>query len=100
MSNTIHALRASARRNPSHSVAAAPLFARTVFNNFTPRTDTLTKPAMLSDSTDARGRANRHASPTTNGTQRMVVRSMGSPFELVQLAHVHRGKRFADAKDE
>src|SRR5450759_1421282 len=100
MSRTIHALRASARRNSPHSVTALPLFASTVLNSFTPRTNTLTKPAMFSNSTNSRGRANRHSSPTTNGTQRMEVSSMSSPFEFVELAHVHRGKRFADAKDE
>src|ERR1017187_131217 len=100
MSSTIHALRASARRNSPHSVKALPLFATTVLKSFTPRTNTVTKPVMLRNSTRPRGRANKHSSPTTNGTQRMEVSSMSSPFEFVQLAHVHRGKGLADAKDE
>src|SRR2546428_7324441 len=100
MSSTIHALRASARRNSFQSVTASPLFATTVLTNFTPRINTLTKLAMLSNSTNARGRAKRHTSPTTNDTQRMKISSMSSPFQFVQLAHVHRGERLADAKDE
>src|SRR6266542_4936337 len=100
MSRTIHALKASARKKSSHSVTALPWFATTILNSFTPRTSTLTKPAMFSNSTKARGRANRHSNPTTSGTQRMDVSSMSSPLKFVQLAHVHRGKRFPDAKDE
>src|SRR2546427_1755528 len=100
MSRTIHALRASARRNVFHSVTALPGFATTVLNSFTPSTNTLTKPARLSNSTSPRGRANRHARPTTNGAQRIEVSNIGSPLQFVELAHVHRGERFADAKDE
>src|SRR5688572_10271479 len=100
MSSTIHALRESARRNSPHSVTALPSFVSTVLNNFTPSTITLAKPAMLSDSTNARGRVIRHSSATTNGTQRMEVSSMVSPLQFVQLAHVHRGKRLPDAEDK
>src|SRR5882724_6381958 len=100
MSSTIHALKASARKNSFHSVTALPSVVSTVLNNFTPRISTVTKPAMLSDSINARGRAKRDNSPTTNGTQRIEISSMSSPFEFVQLAHVHRGERFTDAKDE
>src|SRR6266568_2232168 len=100
MSSTIHALRASARRNSSHSITALPLFVSTVLNNFTPSTSTLAKPAMLSDSTNARGRVIKHSSPTTKGTQRMVVSSIVSPLQFVQLAHVHRSKRLSDAEDK
>src|SRR6058998_1125803 len=100
MSSTIHALRASARRNPSQAVTPFLSFASTVWNNFTPRTSTLTKPAMLSDSTSPRGRANRQSSPAVNGRKSMEISSTRSPLEFVQLAHVHRGECLADAKDE
>src|SRR5437016_1648326 len=150
MSSTIHALSASARRNSSHALTAFPPFVSTLRNNLTPRTSTVTKPAMLSDSISARGRTNRQSSPVSNGTPRMEtssmsqrvaqtfnlldrrfsnskgcwharaqpitnrpdsrsrlcpagvlkVSSMSSPLEFVQLAHVHRGKCLADAKDE
>src|SRR6266581_8414362 len=100
MSSTIHALSASARRNSSHAVAAFPAFASTVWNSFTPRSNSLTKPAILSDSTSPRGYANRQSSATANGTTSMEISSMGSPLEFVQLAHVHRGEGLADAKDE
>src|SRR5205809_1863775 len=100
MSSTIHALRASARRNSSHAVTAVPLFASTVWNNFTPRRSTLTKPVMLSASISPRGRANRQSRPTAKGTPRIEISSRSSPFEFIELAHVHRGKCLADAKDE
>src|SRR6266487_421387 len=100
MSSTIHVLRASTRRNSSHAVTAFPPFASTVWNNFTPRTRTLAKPAMLSDSTSPRGRANRQSNATTKGTQSMEISSMSSPLEFIQLAHVHGGECLADAEDQ
>src|SRR2546422_8094023 len=99
MSSTIHALRASARRNSPHAVTVFPSVVSTVWNKFTPRSNTHTKPAMLSDSSSPRWRANRQNSATTNGTESMEISSMRSPLEFVQLAHVHRGKGLADAKD-
>src|ERR1017187_10039361 len=100
MSSTIHALKASARRNSFHSATAPPFFASTAWNSFTPSTSTVAKPAMFSASSSARGRAIRQSSPTSSGTQRMEVSSMASSFEFVQLAHVHRVERLADAEDQ
>src|ERR1019366_7496206 len=93
ISNTIHALRASARKNSFHCVTALPLFVSTVLNNFTPRISTLAKPAMLSDSINACGRAKRHNSPTTNGTPRLEISSMRSPFEFVLFFQAEDGIR-------
>src|SRR5436309_15967348 len=100
MSNTIHALNASARKNSFHSVKAAPVLASTALRSFTPRTSTVRNPTMLSHSTSARGRATRQTSPTTRGTQRMEVSNIGSPLQFVELADVHRGEGFADAEHE
>src|ERR1039458_8714974 len=100
MSSTIHALKASARKNSFHSVTAPPFFASTAWNSFTPSTSTVAKPAMFSASSRARGRPTRQSSPTSSGTQRMEVSSMASSFEFVQFAHVHRVERLADAEDQ
>src|SRR5674476_1687128 len=67
---------------------------------FTPSASVAVKPTMLSASSKTRGRATRQSSPTSSGTQRMEVSSMASSFEFVQLAHVHRVERLADAEDQ
>src|SRR5260221_4674868 len=100
MTSPIQALRASARRTPPHSVTAPPPFASTSGSNFTPASSAATKPARLSNSSTWRGQPRRQSSPTTNGAPRMELSSIGSPFEFIQLAHVHRGEGFADTEDE
>src|SRR5689334_10578941 len=99
-SSTIHALKASARRNSFHSVTAPPWDATTRRNSRAPSTRTVAKPAMFSSSTIRRGRATRQSKATMNGVQRMEVSSMASPLKLVQFADIHRRERFADAEDK
>src|SRR5271155_1443379 len=65
-----------------------------------PKTSVAQNASAFNDDITRRGTGSRFARPAATGAMRMRVSSGISSFQLVELAGVHRGERFADAVNE
>src|SRR5262245_5748734 len=98
MSNTIHALKASAKKNWLNSETTPRT--STNWNNRTPKASVVRNEATFRAAIVRCDRSIRHVSPARPGTSRMNVSILKLSLQLSELARIHRIEAFPDTIDE